>query len=440
MADKRSPGAATLAATLAATSAATPTAPSETPGYAEALDAILKAAPRLSTERVALADAAGRALAGHVVSSAAVPPWDNAGMDGYAVRRADAAHATAARPVRIPVMGTILAGADPASLEPLLAGQAMRIMTGAPMPPGAEAVVRLEDTDGGTRAVEIRNARDLAGRGNVRPRGEDVRVGDTVFAVGTTLGPSHLGVLASIGCSHVTVFRRPRVTIVSSGDELALLDELHEVQAGRRIIASSLYSLPPLLRAAGAEVTVAPLVPDSLLALTEALDAALTSRCDLLVTTGGVSVGAHDFTRDALLRLGGTVSFKRAKIRPGGPVGTGMVRGIPWLGLPGNPVSTMVTATLFAWPMLRALGGHAVPTHPVIPVTMRDAADTSAPLTYFLRVRLQRGADGGMEAVLAGGQGSNLMRAMAMADALLIVPESQSAVKPGDRLDALLLP
>ncbi len=434
MADKRAPSTKSAAP-------ASPEAPAlETPGYAEALAAILKAAPRLGTERVALVNAAGRALAGHVVSSIAVPPWDNAGMDGYAVRRADAAHASAARPVRVPVMGTILAGTDPATLEPLLSGQAMRIMTGAPMPPGAEAVVRLEDTDGGTRAVEIRNARDLAGRGNVRPRGEDVTVGETVFAVGTTLGPSHLGVLASIGCSHVTVFRRPRVTVLSSGDELALIDEVHEVQAGRRIIASSLYALPPLLRAAGAEVTVAPLVPDSLLALTTALDAALTAGCDLLITTGGVSVGAHDFTRDALLRLGGTLAFKRARIRPGGPVGTGIVRGVPWLGLPGNPVSTMVTATLFAWPMLRALGGHAHTTHRTIPVTMRDAADTAAPLTFFLRVRLQQGADGGTEAVLAGGQGSNLMRAMAMADALLIVPEEKTSVQPGDRLDALLLP
>ena len=171
-----------------------------------------------------------------------------------------------------------------------------------------------------------------------------------------------------------------------------------------------------------------------------ALDSAITEGCDLLVTTGGVSVGAHDYTREALVALGGTVDFWRARIRPGGPIGTGRVRGATWLGLPGNPVSTMVTGALFAWPLIRKLGGHTRVTHRTFRVTMQDRVETPAPLTYFVRVVLSRRDDGSLDAHLAGPQGSNLLRTMADAEALLIVPESCAVVMPGDRFDAVLLP
>jgi molybdopterin molybdotransferase len=212
------------------------------------------------------------------------------------------------------------------------------------------------------------------------------------------------------------------------------------VESGHRIVSSSSYALPALLSGTGADVTMAPLVHDSLEALTQALGDALDSGCDLLVTTGGVSVGAHDYTRDALAALGGSQTFWRARIRPGGPIGTGTVRSVPWLGLPGNPVSTMVTGALFAWPLLRALGGHAAVHHARVPVRMLDAADTPAPLTYFLRVTLQVGVDGVLEARLAGAQGSNLLRTMALADALLEVPEAVDRVEPGTTMHAVLLP
>lgn len=411
-------------------------------GYREALHAILQqsAERRTAVETVPLMAAHGRALARDITSRIALPPWDNAGMDGYAVRKADLVGARTDAPRALSVVGTSVAGSDPTSLPWVQPGTAVRIMTGAPLPPGADAVVRVEDTDAGETVVRVADDRDMAGRANVRPRGEDIEPGRVVFHAGTTLRASHLGALASIGCATVPVYRAPRVVVVSSGDELVPLEEFDQVLRGTRIVASSSYALPALLRAAGADVTVAPLVPDTLAALRDALSRAIEGGCDLLLTTGGVSVGAHDYTRDALEAIGGTQRFWRARIRPGGPIGTGSVGDVPWIGLPGNPVSTIVTASLFAFPLLRQLGGHRSLCHVKLPVRMMDTADTPAPLTYFLRVSLQAGEDGVLEARLSGAQGSNLLRSMAMADALLEVPETTTRVEAGTPMYALLLP
>ena len=408
--------------------------------YHDALTAVLRDVTPLSSETIALEESMGRALAQDVTSPVALPPWDNAGMDGYAVRRSDVRGAAGDRPVSLRVIGSIPAGADSTLLPTLVAGSAARIMTGAPVPPGCEAVVRIEDTDRGLDVVRISSDRDLAGRGNVRPRGEDVAVGATVFDAGVTIGASHLGTLASVGEATVRVHRRPRVTVLSSGDELVLLDRFDEVLAGRRIVSSTSYALPALLREAGADVRVLPLLADDLDAVTDAIRGAVNDGCDLLVTTGGVSVGAHDYTRDALVALEGKLGFWRARIRPGGPIGTGQVLGVPWLGLPGNPVSTMVTGALFAWPLIRTLGGHSAVHHVPLRVRMNASFDTAAPLTHFVRVRLLPAIDGMLDATLAGPQGSNLLRTMAMANALLIVPEAVNHVEAGMMLDALLIP
>jgi molybdopterin molybdotransferase len=410
--------------------------------FDDALRAILAQAEGRVTasETVALEVALGRALSGTVRSRIALPPWDNAGMDGYAVHRADILNASQTAPRVLTVVGISAAGADPTALPHVQPGTALRIMTGAPMPPGADAVIRVEDTDGGLAQVRVYHDRDGTGRGNVRPRGEDVASGSDLFMRGTTIGASHLGVLASIGAATVAVHRAPRVTIVSSGDELVMLDRFADVEAGHRIVSSTSYALPALLRSAGAEVRTMPLVPDTLEALTAAIAQALDDGCDLLITTGGVSVGAHDYTKDALAALGGHQQFWRARIRPGGPIGTGTVRDVPWLGLPGNPVSTMVTGALFAWPMLRALGGHAACTPLRVPVRMMDTVDTPAPLTYFLRVVVQMGADGVPEAHLAGAQGSNLLRTMALANALLVIPPDVARAEPQMTFAAILLP
>lgn len=408
--------------------------------YADALQSVLQRDVLGVPERVAVADAGGRALAEPVVSAVSLPPWNNAGMDGYAVQRADVQGATASSPVTLTVQGSIAAGADPDALPTLLPGHAIRIMTGAPVPRGADAVIRIEDTDRGSTRVTFTESRDLAGRANIRPRGEEVSAGSEVFGVGTTLTASHLGVLASVGCAEPVVYRRPRVTVLSGGDELVMLDRFSEVAAGNRIVSSTSYALPALLSESGADVRVVPLVPDTLRAMTEAIGGALDAGCDLLVTTGGVSVGAHDYTRDALEALGGAIGFWRAKIRPGGPIGTGTVRGVPWLGLPGNPVSSMVTGLLFACPLVRRLGGHSTHEHRSIPVRMMDSVDTAAPLTHFLRVVLRTGADGMLEARMAGPQGSNLLRTLSVADALIQIPEHAEQAEAGATYRAILLP
>ena len=407
--------------------------------YADALSAVLDGSNPLEANIVALEDSLGLALAAAVESRVALPPWDNAGMDGYAVRRADLLVEREAQ-VALHVVGTVAAGADPAHLPVVTAMTAVRIMTGAPIPPGADAVVRVEDTETDGASVRVVSVRDLAGRGNVRPRGEDVVAGELLFGDGVTIASAHLGVLASIGAARVRVHRRPRVTILSGGDELVLLDRFNDVEAGRRIVSSSSYALPALLRRAGADVRTRPLLADTLDAVVSAIQEALDDGCDLLITTGGISVGAHDYTRDALATLDATLGFWRARIRPGGPIGTGMVRGTRWLGLPGNPVSTMVTAALFAWPLVRRLGGHTGVHHVPLRVRATGPVATAAPLTYFVRVQLTRSADGVLDARPTGAQGSNLLRVLAEANALLVVPAEIDAVTPGMMLDAILLP
>ena len=404
----------------------------------DAVAAVLHGVVPLEAERIPLQHAMGRALAESVSSPIDLPLWDNSGMDGYAVRRADIRGANATNPVVLPVLATILAGGTE---RPTVAeGTCARIMTGARIPDGADAVVRVEDTDRGVRDVRITNDRDVRSpTGNVRRRGEDMQTGDVVFEAGTTLGATHIGVLSSIGAATVSVHRVPRVVLVATGDELVTLDAFDEVLGGRRIVASTSYALPPWLTAVGATVRTLPLLPDKLETIRDAIAHALDEGCDLLITTGGVSVGAHDYTREALSQLNADIAFWRARIRPGGPIGVGTVRGIPWLGLPGNPVSTMVTAELFARPLLRRLGGHATVGRTTIRVRVAEPMKSGAELTHLLRVKVARGEDGFFEARVAGAQGSNLLRTLAVANALLVVPEGRTGAEVGENLDAIVI-
>lgn len=408
--------------------------------YESALNAILHGASPLGSETAGIEDCAGRALAAVVVSGVALPPWRNAGMDGYAVRRDDVRGASAQAPIALRVTGTVAAGSLEWSVMTVAEGTAVRIMTGAPVPGGADAVIRVEDTDSGRDVVQIRDDRDTGGAANIRARGEDVSEGAVVFGAGTSITPAHVGVLASVGCATMRVHRKPRVTLLSGGDELVLLDQFEDVRAGRRIVSSSSYAVPALLRELGAKVRVMPLARDTLGDVAHAIEAALDDSPDVLITTGGVSVGEHDYTRHALLALGGDLGFWRARIRPGGPIGSGSIRGVRWLGLPGNPVSSMVTAMLFAGPLLRRLSGHSAIHHATIRVRMMDDVATAAPLEHFLRVALAQASDGVIEARMTGAQGSNLLRTMALANALLQVPQDIDRVEAGIMLDAIPFP
>ena len=401
----------------------------------EASARILAEIRPLAPARVPLRDALGHVLATDVTAPLALPPWDNASMDGYAVRAADVAGASPERPVVLRVAGTTAAG--DAAAPTVGPGDAVRIMTGAPVPDGADSVVRVEDTDGGTERVAVRNARD-AGR-NVRPRGEDLAPGDIAVAAGTLLGAAQLGVLASVGAREVTVYRRPRVAILSSGDELVDVDGFDEVLAGRRIVASNSYTLSALARAAGAETVDLGIAPDDPAAIRDRIVAGLAS-ADVILTSGGVSVGAFDFTRQVVTELGAELRLWRVRMRPGAPIGFGLIGGTPWLGLPGNPVSAMVTFELFARPVLRRMAGHTLLFRRPVRVRLAESVSLAAPLMHFLRAVVATDAEGApATARLTGPQGSGLLTSMARANALVVVPEDRARVDAGEVLRALLL-
>jgi molybdopterin molybdotransferase len=400
---------------------------------AEAAARIVADVRPLPPERVPLLDALGRVLAAPAVAPLTLPPWDNSAMDGYAVRAADIAGASADAPVELPVRETVAAGEFPSG--PIAPGEAVRIMTGAPLPDGVDTVVRVEDTDGGVRRVVIRDARD-AGK-NIRARGEDLREGSVVLARGQPIGPAQIGVLASIGAAAVEVHRRPRVAILGSGDELVDLDRFHEALAGRRIVSSNSYTLHAMVRAAGAEPVNLGVARDDPADLRERLERA--AGCDLLVTSAGVSVGEFDYTRDVLAALGAEMKFWRVRMRPGAPVGFGALRGAPWVGLPGNPVSTMVTFELFVRPVVRRMLGHARIFRRPVPVVLEERVTIGANLTHFLRAVVSAGADGTLTARLTGPQGSGILTSMATANALLVVPPERPRCEPGETANALLL-
>ena len=407
----------------------------------EAQAALLRRARPLPVETWRLDAAAGCALADDVYATVTLPPWDNAGMDGFAVRAHDVLGATPDAPRLLRVIGSIAAGGRNAPT--VMEGTAVRIMTGAPVPDGADTVIRVEDTRtprDATEYVSIVHDRDArTATRNVRPRGEDIVEGALVARAGDTLSPALLGVLASIGCATVAVHRRPRVVIAPSGDELLSVDAIDDVRAGRGIIGSSAWALEALLRATGADVRVLPALPDEPALMRDALGLALEDDCDLLLTTGGVSMGVHDHVRDVIVALGGRLDVHRVRVRPGGPTSTGHVLGTPWIGLPGNPVSTLVMAELLARPAVRALGGHArvLPTR--VPVRLAHDVAAAAPLRFFLRASLQLASDGTLAATLTGRQGSNLLTSMARADALLEIEGPREQVPAGTIVPALLL-
>lgn len=406
----------------------------------------------LGTERVSLAEALGRVLARDVVAPADVPPWANASMDGYAVRAADVRGAAAARPVALRVADAAYAGA-PATAAVAL-GTAVRIATGAPVPNGADAVVRVEDTrlDPADAArvlvADDRDARDDtpagggAARRNVRPPGEDVRAGAVAVCAGTRVTPGVVGLLAAVGAASVEVARRPRVGILASGDELVPLERAGEAHAGRAIVSANTYALAALVREAGGDPIDLGIAADTRAALDAGLARARAAACDVVLTTGGVSVGERDHVRPAVLDAGGALHFWRVRLRPGGPLAFGTLprddgSDTPWLGLPGNPVSTVVTFALFVRPLLAQLAGDARPFPVCLTATLGEPVRTAAPLTHLLRATLAPADDGTLRARLTGPQGSGLLSSVARADAYLVVPEGVRALEAGTRAWAL---
>jgi molybdopterin molybdotransferase len=403
---------------------------------ADAARFILRHLKPLETVRRPLRDALDCVLAEEVASPLDLPPWDNSAMDGYAARSADVI-GPGGRPAELQVVETVPAGHFPR--QPVGPGQATRIFTGAPLPQGADCVIRQEDTEPLPKdRVAIRNPRD-AGK-NVRRRGEDIKRGEVALAALTPLGPAQLGVLASIAHELPLVFRPPRVAFLGSGDEIVDLDRKADILAGRKIASSNSYTLQGMIRRAGAEPLDLGIARDSKESLREHLERAREGGADLLVTTAGVSVGEHDLVRDVVQDLGGSLKLWRVQMRPGAPLGFGELGGAPWIGLPGNPVSTMVTFELFVRPAIRRLLGHALPFRRTVPVVLEESVTLGPKLRHFLRAVVSAGKSGGpLTARLTGPQGSGILTSMARANALLIVPEDMPAVAAGATLQALLL-
>ncbi|MFI8362478.1 gephyrin-like molybdotransferase Glp [Streptomyces sp. NPDC085612] len=430
----------------------------------EHLADVLAAVRPLEPIELQLLDAQGCVLVEDVTVPVALPPFDNSSMDGYAVRTADVQGASEEFPAVLTVVGDVAAGSG--ELPTVGPGQAARIMTGAPLPPGAEAVVPVEWTDGGTgggaaagmtpasaapeqAAGEVRVHRPAEARAHVRSRGSDVQAGDLALAAGTVLGPPQIALLAAIGRGTVRVRPRPRVVVLSTGSEL--------VQPGEPLTAGAIYdsnsfALAAAARDAGAIAYRVGAVADDADTLRATIEDQLI-RADLLVTTGGVSVGAYDVVKEALSGVGsgdadsedvdgGRIDFRKLAMQPGKPQGFGTIGPdhTPLLALPGNPVSSYVSFELFVRPAIRVLMGlpDSEVRRPSVRAVLKadEALGSPAGRRQFLRGAYD--AESGTVSPV-GGSGSHLIAALAHADSLMVVPEDVTSVEPGTELEVVLL-
>ncbi|WP_188037665.1 gephyrin-like molybdotransferase Glp [Actinotalea sp. JY-7885] len=395
--------------------------------------AVLGLVEPLPVVRVPIADAAGLVLAQDVRAPEALPRWNNSAMDGYAVQAHDVAAATLAEPVRLTVLADLPAGS---AAEPVVTpGTAARIMTGAPLPPGADAVVPVEQTDGATDVVAVHAP--AAPGAHVRRAGEDVAAGELVLAAGTLLGPRQVAAAASVGCGEVAVHRRPVVAVLSTGSEL--------VAPGARLARgqipdSNSFLLAAAARAAGCDVVRVGAVPDEADALRAALDAQ-DGAVDLVITSGGVSMGAYDVVKEVLAADAG-MAFVRVAMQPGKPQGYGRLRGgTPIVALPGNPVSASVSFEVFVRPAVRRLRGLAADVVEEEAVALEGwtsppGREQYMPVTY---VGTAAPGDGGaslpaVRPAVRGGSGSHLVAGLARAEALAVVAADVERVEPGDRV------
>ncbi len=401
-----------------------------------ALEMILAAFAPLPSEEVPLLESVRRVLAHDVVARDNVPPFRNSAMDGFAVHSRDIVAATWTTPVALPVAAHVAAGQrDVPRLE---RGQAIRIMTGAPMPSGADAVVRFEETDepqspGQPRRHMVHVFRAAAPLDNVREAGEDIRSGTRVASRGTVLGPATLGLIASVGEAQVAVHRRPIVGILSTGNEVVPAGG--DLEPGSIRDSNSLV-IGALAREWGADVRLLGIARDTQSELTACLSAA--KDVDVLVTTGGVSLGDYDFVKD-VLRSSGEVAIWQVRMKPGKPLAFGAIDGTPLLGLPGNPVAAAVSFFLFGRPVVRKLLGHRALLPRAVEVQTVDPIDNRGHRRHYVRVSLAPQADGPTLATVVGEQGAGVLSSLAAADALLVVPEDLERVEAGTRLRAIPL-
>jgi molybdopterin molybdotransferase len=420
----------------------------------EALARILATVDVLEPERVELLEATGRVLAEAVAADRDIPPLTNSAMDGYAVRGADVAGARAGSPVRLRVVGEVAAGhVSPLQVAP---GTAVRIMTGAPVPAGADAVVRFEDTrpaPGGSTGspcgsehrpngdwVEV--LKPYATGKNVRQAGEDVRAGQVVLEPGKVLRPQEIGMLAAVGRVEAAVVRRPRVAILATGDEVVPPDQ---VPGPGQIRDANSYAVAAQVQQYGGVPLLLGVARDREELVRRGMREALAQRADLIITSGGVSVGDFDLVKQ-VLAAEGEMHFWSLNMKPGRPLAFGTVgrpsassgRAVPLLGLPGNPVAATISTDLFARPALLKMQGFTDWSRPTVRARLAQPIRRKDGRRHYLRVSLRQ-ADAGCEATLTGDQGSGILSSMVQADGLAIIPEEADHLHAGAEVEVILL-
>jgi molybdopterin molybdotransferase len=402
----------------------------------EARERILAAFAPLPMVRIPLAEALGHVLSVDVIAGASVPAFANAAMDGFAVRASDTALASRGQPVTLRVIAEAAAGHG--SETPVIPGTAVRIMTGAPIPPGADSVVRFEETeegDGGTpclpgATVEI-YAANRPGQ-NVRPIGEDVTAGETVLACGTRIRPVEIGVLATLNRTHATVYRKPRVGVLATGDEI--IDAGEPLGPGQ-IRNSNAPMIAAMVRRCGGEPVTLGIARDTAGDLRARLAAA--NGLDLLLTTGGVSVGDYDLVKE-ILQAEGRIELWEVRIKPGKPLAFGWLGRMPVLGLPGNPVAAAVACEQFARPAIRKMLGDRALELPTVLARLDGRIENRGGRRHFVRVAVEATPEGYVARV-AGGQGSGVLSTLAKANGLLVIPETLAVAADGTLLPVQML-
>lgn len=406
----------------------------------DALARVLAAVSPLAPVEVPILEAEGLVVSEDIVANVDIPPFRNSAMDGYAVQARDTAGATASVPKSIRLIGSIAAGSDTSlSVSP---GTAVRVMTGAVMPDGANAVVRFEETDesayGPSRderveREEIGITRPAKPWDNVRPAGEDVRCGSVVISIGTLLRPPEIGLLAALNHDRVKVHRRPQVAILSTGDEV--IDIGPELKPGQ-IRNSNSYTLAAMAKRCGAKAIMLGVARDTMDDLTEKLTEARSA--DLIVTSGGVSLGDYDMVKD-VLQAEGSIAIWQVRMKPGKPLAFGSIDGTPLLGLPGNPVAAAVSFEQFARPAIKRMLGRTDLHAPCIEAILTERIDNRGHRRHFVRALVEPNSSNGFTVRVAGDQGAGVLTSLARANGLLILPEHIEVAEPGMRFPVQMI-
>jgi molybdopterin molybdotransferase len=396
----------------------------------EARALILEAVAPLAAETVALGDALDRVLAADVIAPHALPPFANAGMDGYAVRAADVASASRAAPARLRMLSSVPAGS--AADVAVAPGGTLRIMTGAPLPPGTEAIVPLEETAADGEFVLVYQAA-RAGL-HIRPAGEDIAAGALAIPAGQVVRPQEIGLLAALGYVEAQVARRPRVAILSSGDELV---EAGQPLATGKIRDCNAPALEALVRRYGGVPLALGIARDRPGDLSARLRQGIAQGADLLVTSAGASGGDFDLVR-RLLETEGALAFWLVDMKPGRPLMFGHLGGTPLVGLPGNPAAALITAELFVRPALLRMAGRTALAKPVVKAALQEPI-RRGPRRHYVRGEVHAAAGGYVASVSRGSHGAGSLTGLVQANALLIIPPGQGTLPAGDRVEAIML-